>query len=115
MSGKNLKGCFKKYLSKRFYDNKIKEFHELKMGSMTMDGLVKKIFELLHYVPYIKEEKIKIQRFLRCLPTYFVNKIEFDTPKTLNEALYKAGLCYEHRQSRLENKDRNKNIKISYS
>ena len=92
-----------KYLSERFYDKKIKEFHELKMGSMTMNVMITKFLELLHYVPYIKEEKIKIQRYLSCLSTYFTNKIEFDTPKTLDEALYKARLCYEHSQSRLEN------------
>ena len=72
MDWQEFKRLFKeKYLSKIFYDKKIKEFHELKMGSMTIDGLIKKNLELLHYVPYIKEEKIKIQRFLSCLPTYF--------------------------------------------
>ena len=31
------KECFqKKYLSERFYDRKIKEFHELKMGSIVV-------------------------------------------------------------------------------
>ena len=70
------------------------------MGSMTTNGLITKFLELLHYVPYIKEEKIKFQRFLSCLPSYFANKIEFDTPKPLDEALYKARLCYEHSQSR---------------
>ena len=46
----------------------------MKMGSMTMDGLITKFLELLHYVPYIKEEKIKIKIFLSFLPTYFANK-----------------------------------------
>ena len=85
------------------------------MGSVTMDGMITKILELLHYVPYIKEEKIKIWRFLSFLPTYFAHKIEFDSPKSLDEALYKARLCYEHSQSRYENKDINQNIKRSYS
>ena len=82
---------------------------------MTMDSLITKCLELLHYVPYIKEEKIKIQRFLSYLPTYFVNKIEYDTPKTLDEALYKGRLCYEHSQSRSENQDENRSIKRSFS
>ena len=77
------------------------------MDSMTMDGLITKFLELLHYLSYIKEGKIKIQRFIICLPTYFANKIEFDTPKTLDEALYKDILCYENSQSRPKNKDRN--------
>ena len=75
---------------------KINNFHEMKMGLMIMDGLITKFLELLHYIPYIKEEKIKIQIFKSCLPTYFENKIELITPKTLDEALYNARLCYEH-------------------
>ena len=45
------------------------------MVSMKMDGLVTIFLDLLHYVQYIKEEKIKIQIVLRCQPTYFTNKI----------------------------------------
>ena len=69
---------------------------------MTMDGLITNFLELLHCIPYIKEEKIKIQIFLSYLPTYFVNKIEFNTTKTLDEALYNARVCYEHSQSMSE-------------
>ena len=29
-----------KYMSERFFDRKVKEFHELRMGSMTMDFLI---------------------------------------------------------------------------
>ena len=29
-----------KYMSKRFFDKKVKEFHELHMGSMTMDAFI---------------------------------------------------------------------------
>ena len=43
-----------KYLYERFYGKKNKEFHEMKMGSMTIDGFITKFLELLHYVPYIK-------------------------------------------------------------
>ena len=49
-----------KYKSKRFFDRKVKEFHELCMGSMTMDAFINRFFDLLHYVPYIKDEKVKI-------------------------------------------------------
>jgi hypothetical protein len=35
---KEFKGYFeKKYLTKRYYDRKMKEFFELKIGSMTID------------------------------------------------------------------------------
>ena len=50
-----------KYMSERFFDRKLKEFHELRMGSMTMDAFKNRFLDLLHYVPYIKEEKVKIQ------------------------------------------------------
>ena len=50
-----------KYMSERFFDRKVKEFHELCMGSMTMDTFINRFLDLLHYVPYIKEEKVKIQ------------------------------------------------------
>ena len=50
-----------KYMSEMFLDRKVKEFHELRMGSMTMDAFINRFLDLLHYVPYIKEEKVKIQ------------------------------------------------------
>ena len=50
-----------KYMSKRFFDRKVKEFHKLRMGSMTMDAFMNIFLDLLHYVPYIKDEKVKIQ------------------------------------------------------
>ena len=78
----------------------MKEFHELRMGSMTMDAFINIFIDLLHYVPYIKEEKVKIQQFLGCLPPSFWDRIEFDMPKTLDTTLHKARLCYEHGQLR---------------
>ena len=44
-----------KYMSERFFDRKVKEFHELCMGSMTMDAFINRFLDLLHYVPHIKE------------------------------------------------------------
>ena len=37
------------------------------------------------------------------LPPYFRDKIEFDRPKTWDQALYKARLYYEHNQHRAKN------------
>jgi hypothetical protein len=48
-------------MSERYYDGKIREFHEHKLGQLTMDEYVKRFIELLRYVPYIKYEKVKIQ------------------------------------------------------
>ena len=90
-----------------FFDCKVKEFHELHMGSMTMDAFINRFLDLLHYVPYIKEEKVKIQQFLGCLPPIFRVRIEFDMSKTLDIALHKAQLCYDHGKLRQENQNRN--------
>jgi hypothetical protein len=54
----------KKYLSKIYFDEKAKEFYELKLGKLTIEEYVNKFLDLLRYVPYIKEEKVKEQRFI---------------------------------------------------
>ena len=48
-----------KYMSERLFDIKVKEFHELRMGFMTMDDFINIFLDMLHYVPYIKEQKGK--------------------------------------------------------
>ena len=90
------KRLFKKqYLSENYYERNTKEFFELRLGSMNMEELINKFLDLLRFVPYIKEEKVKVQRFLSCLPQAYKDRIEFNNPKTLDEALWKARLCYE--------------------
>ena len=56
--------------------------------------------DLLHYIPYIKDEKVELQLFLGCLPLNFRERIEFDMPKTLDTTLHKDRIFYEHRQLR---------------
>ena len=48
------------YLSDRYYDGKIKELHELKLGQITMIEYSNKFLELLRYVKYIIDDKVKI-------------------------------------------------------
>ena len=96
-----------KYMSERFFDRKVKEFHELCMGSMTMDAFINRFLDLLHYAPYIKEQRVMIQQFLGCLPCNFQDKIEFKMAKYLDNKLHKARLCFEHGQLRQENENRN--------
>jgi hypothetical protein len=50
----------KKYLTKRYYDKKMKEFFELMLGSMTIDEYERRVLELLKYVSFIKDEPVKI-------------------------------------------------------
>jgi hypothetical protein len=51
----------KKYLSEKYFDGKTKEFYELKLGQLTIDEYINKFLELIRYVPYIKDEKVKMQ------------------------------------------------------
>ena len=57
-----------KYLSDRYYDDQIKEFHELRLGQQTMEEYANNFLDLLSYVRYIKDEKVNIQHFLSGLP-----------------------------------------------
>ena len=89
-------------MNERYYDDKAKEFHELRPGQLTIDEFVTKFTNLLRYVPYRREEKEKVQRFLNCLPTVYKEKIEFDNPKTIDEAVRKARLCYQQFKRKTE-------------
>jgi hypothetical protein len=58
----DFKKYFKKqYLSESYYERNTKEFFELQLRQMTMDDLINKFLELLRFVTYIREDKVKIQ------------------------------------------------------
>ena len=59
-----------------------------------MEELVTKFVNLQCYVPYLNDEKAKIYQFISCLPSSYKDKIEFDMPKTMDEAIRKAKRCY---------------------
>jgi hypothetical protein len=61
----------KEYLSEHFYDKKMQDFFELRLGSMTMEEYEKKFLGLLKYVGFINDEKVKIQRFLSGFPSFY--------------------------------------------
>ena len=65
------------------------------MGQQTMEEYENKFLELLRYARYIKDEKVKIQRFLSGFPQSYKDRIEFYEPRTLKEAIRKAKYCYE--------------------
>jgi hypothetical protein len=77
----------KKYLLEKYFDGKTKEFYELNLGQLIIEEYVNKLFELLRYVPYIKDEKVKVKRFISGLPQTYQNKIEFDEPNTLEDTI----------------------------
>jgi hypothetical protein len=50
----------KKYLFERYYERKTKECYEIRLSQMTMDDMINKFLESLRFVPYIREDKLKI-------------------------------------------------------
>ena len=96
---------FKKYFKKNFlfeqyYEERAKEFYELKLETMNMKELNSKFLSLLRYVPYIVDKKPKVQRFLSYLPFHIKDRIEYDNPKTLEEAMRKVNFCYEQNRKK---------------
>ena len=67
----------------------------MRLGQQTMEEYANKFLELLRYVRYIKDEKVKVQRFLSGLPQSYKDRIEFYEPGTLEEAIRKAKYFYE--------------------
>jgi hypothetical protein len=65
----------KKYLTKRYYENKMKEFFELNLGSMTIDEYERRCLELLKYVAFIKDDQVKIQKYLSGMPSFISDNI----------------------------------------
>jgi hypothetical protein len=65
----------KQYLSEIYYARKTKKFYELWLRQMSMDDLINNFLDLLRFVPYIKEAKVKIQSFLSWLPQSYKDKI----------------------------------------
>ncbi|MCY6488344.1 hypothetical protein, partial [Actinobacillus pleuropneumoniae] len=90
------------YLTKHFYDEKEREFHDLRLGQQTMDEFITRFTSLFRYVPYIREEKAKVQRFISSLPLNMRERIEFDNPKTMDEAIRKVGICYQQSKQKGE-------------
>lgn len=74
-------------MSKIYFDDRAKEFYELKRGSMIDDEYTSRLLELLRYMPYLKEEKDKIQRLISGLLVAFKDRIEFNKPRSLEEAI----------------------------
>jgi hypothetical protein len=78
----------------------MKEFFELKLGSMTIDEYEQSFLELLKYVPFIKDEAVKIQRYLSGLPPSISDKIQYDDPKTMEETIRRVKCLYEQQREK---------------
>eukprot|EP00253_Pinus_taeda_P012349 PITA_12349 len=111
----NFQRFFKeRYLTERFYDEKAREFHDLRLGQQTMDEFITRFTSLLRYVPYIREEKAKVQRFVSSLPVYMRERIEFDNPKSMDEVICKARICYQQSKQKGEAANRKWNEKKGF-
>jgi len=89
-------------LSEQYFEEKAKEFNELRLGTLTMKELCSKFLSLLRYVPYLVDEKPKVLRFISCLPPIYRDRIEYDNPRTLEEAMRKANFCFDQNKNRRE-------------
>ena len=67
-----------------------------------MDEYANNFLELLRYVLYIRDEKVKVQRFLSGLPQAYKDRIEFYEPRTLEEAIRKDKYCYEQSKGKID-------------
>jgi len=67
-----------------------------------MDEFITRFTSLLRYVPYIQDEKAKVQRFVSSLPLSMRERIEFDNPKTMDEVILKARICYQQSKQKGE-------------
>jgi hypothetical protein len=85
----------RKYLTKRYYDKKMKEFFELKLGSMTIDEYERRFLELLKYVSFIKDEKFKIQIYLSGMPSFTSDKKQYDDQKIMEETIRRYKCLYD--------------------
>ena len=65
-----------------------------------MEEYANKFLELLRYVRCIKDDKVKIQNFRSGLPQYYKDRIGFDEPRTLEEAIRKAKYFYDHNKGK---------------
>eukprot|EP00253_Pinus_taeda_P014098 PITA_14098 len=67
-----------------------------------MDEFITRFTSLLRYVPYIREEKAKVHRFVSSLPPYMRERIEFDNPKLMDEVIRKSRICYQQSRQKGE-------------
>jgi len=74
------------------------------MGSMIDDEYNSRFLELLRYMPCLKEEKANVQRFISGLPIAYRYWIEFNEPRSLEEAIRKLKHCFEKSKRKVEPK-----------
>ena len=71
------------------------ECHDLWLQKLSMDNFITKFTSLLQYVPYIREEKAKVQTFISIVLLFMKEHLEFDNLKTTNKVIQKVCTCYQ--------------------
>ena len=89
----------------------MEDLFEIKLGSMTMDSYENKFLEILKYADFIKDEKLKIQRFLSGIPEYYRDNIQYDRPRNLKDEIWKDKHLYEQNKSKAPYQNNWKDIK----
>jgi hypothetical protein len=82
-------------LTKRYYNNKMKELFELELRSMTIDEYESRFLEMLKYVSFIKDEKVTIDRYLSLISSFMSDGIQYDDPKKMEETIRRDKFLYE--------------------
>jgi hypothetical protein len=67
---------------------------------MTMEEYGKNFLGPLKYKRFIKDEKVKIKRFLSGLPSFYKEKIQYDELRILTETIRKNKYLYEKGKGR---------------
>lgn len=65
------------------------------MWNMTNEECITMFLDWLSYVPYIKDKKSKVQRFINGTPLASKDQIEYEGPWSLEEVIKKLKHCYE--------------------
>jgi hypothetical protein len=71
------------------------ELFELNLGRLTMNEYEKRSLYFLRYVDFIEDEKVKIQIFLSGIPSIYSDTIQYNEPKTLDEAIRRYKCLYD--------------------
>jgi hypothetical protein len=62
---------------------------------MTMDEYERRFLDFLKYFDFIKDDQVKIQRFLSRMPSMFSQKIQYDDPNKFDEVIRRVKCLYD--------------------
>jgi hypothetical protein len=78
----------------------MKDLFEIKLGRMTINQYERRFLEILMYVSFIKDETVKIQRYLSGLASFSNEKIQYDESKTLEDTIRRDKFLYDQHKGK---------------